>query len=638
LSPIVRAALALTSLSLALGLASCGGAGNSNAPLPAVSGTPTSAASGLPNATSSPSGPSPAASASSVASATPLRSPSPVATPTAGATTAPATATPSHAPTAVPTATPSHTPTAVPTATPVATPTATPTAKPSPTATATAGTTATPTAAASGPLSSDIDWPTFAFNSQRSGENTEETTLTTNNVGNLTLLWSYKIGDSTSEDAYTQPIVAANVTVGSTKEDIVYVGDEHGYFAAVNAVTGAAIWSKQLGVEVTPGCGDIADHNFGITSAPAIDRTTNRIYVVDGLGILWAFDLATGNVASGWPATGLQVVDNPTVDYVYSAVNLNATKTTAYITTASYCDEGTWHGAARAINTASATVAQTFYFATQSNVQPPTTSGSFAGDYGGGIWGWGGLAVDPTTGDLFGGTSNIETNGGLPFSNAIVELNAQLTAALSQNNPSDPTDDNDDDFGGAVTLYSGPDGVPCVAALRKDGFLYVLNRTNLTSPQSPTEAIQIAAPPHSIDSPVYSTKTGLLYIENPAASETSPVTYPHALLAFTVLPGCTINPTPVWTLSQVASSISPPSVANGILFGIDGQQLYAFNAATGQQLWASVFTQLGGSVSTAPTIVNGRLYVVDAGTTGADHLYAFGLPGPTLGAAAARRR
>lgn len=57
---------------------------------------------------------------------------------------------------------------------------------------------------------------------------------------------------------------------------------------------------KRLGSELT-GCGDIPDQTFGVTDAATIDHAHNRIYVVDGTGLLWAFDLATGNVSPGWP-------------------------------------------------------------------------------------------------------------------------------------------------------------------------------------------------------------------------------------------------------------------------------------------------------------------------------------------------
>jgi outer membrane protein assembly factor BamB len=67
--------------------------------------------------------------------------------------------------------------------------------------------------------------------------------------------------------------------------------------------------------------------------------------------------------------------------------------------------------------------------------------------------------------------------------------------------------------------------------------------------------------------------------------------------------------------------VSPPTVANGVVYYGDGRTdtEFAFNAATGQQLWhSSVIT---GAVYAAPTMVNGKLLV-----PAWDHkLYAFGL-------------
>ena len=191
--------------------------------------------------------------------------------------------------------------------------------------------------------SADIDWPTQAFNSSRTGENANETKLTQATVGGLKLLWSARIaGDTTSRFSNTQPIVASRVAVGGVATDIVYAGDEHGYFTAFDGTTGSVLWRKALGSQTTT-CHDIPDTRFGITDAATIDHAHNRVFTVDGAGMLWAFDLATGNVSMGWPANGLRVVDDPTLDHVYSGLSFNPTTGQLYVPSASYCDIGHWH-------------------------------------------------------------------------------------------------------------------------------------------------------------------------------------------------------------------------------------------------------------------------------------------------------
>jgi outer membrane protein assembly factor BamB len=68
------------------------------------------------------------------------------------------------------------------------------------------------------------------------------------------------------------------------------------------------------------------------------------------------------------------------------------------------------------------------------------------------------------------------------------------------------------------------------------------------------------------------------------------------------------------------TSVSSPSVANGVVYYGDGpgDQVFAFDAATGAQLWDSGAT-IGGFIFAAPTVVNGQLLV----PSWDDHLYAF---------------
>jgi len=70
------------------------------------------------------------------------------------------------------------------------------------------------------------------------------------------------------------------------------------------------------------------------------------------------------------------------------------------------------------------------------------------------------------------------------------------------------------------------------------------------------------------------------------------------------------------------ASVSPPTVAGGVVYYGDGpgKRLLAFNAVTGALLWSSGST-IQGAIFGAPMVVNGRVFV------GAwdGKLYAFGL-------------
>lgn len=452
--------------------------------------------------------------------------------------------------------------------------------------------------------SSHIDWPTFGFNSARGNENTSETQLTSSTVSNLHLLWSRKIGDAASRYANTQPVVAANVVVNGSATDVVYAGDEHGFFVAVNATSGSVLWSKHLGSQATA-CSDIPDGIFGITGTPVIDRSRNRIYAVDGQGILMAFDLATGNVAAGWPSGGVQVVDDPTVDHVYSALSFDSSTNLLFVPTASYCDYGQWNGAVRAVNVQSASVTAVFYFATGSSAKPSPPSTNF----GGGTWSWGGISIDGATHNLYSATGNVLPNEIATYSDSIVEWNPGL-APIASFEP--PNSSSDGDFGSSAVLYDEA-GSSCVTAVRKEGTLFVFDRTNVAAgatfslPLVPGSGDLVATPAHSA-------ATHLIYVNNPQAGN-----YGRGLYAFSPGAGCTLNVSPVWsqTLNVYAA---PPKIAGGVIYDPAGSQLLAFNAATGAPLWNSG-SSVSGSIQAGATVVNGTVYAVDWNDT----LYAFGL-------------
>src|SRR6478609_7986901 len=111
----------------------------------------------------------------------------------------------------------------------------------------------------------NIDWPTFGFNVQRTGENPFESTLTPSTVGGLHQLWNFDLGAVT----IMQPVLATGVVVNGAKFDLVYMGAEHGDLYAIDAVSGAQVWHRNLGSQKTE-CADIPDEIFGVTGSPAL--------------------------------------------------------------------------------------------------------------------------------------------------------------------------------------------------------------------------------------------------------------------------------------------------------------------------------------------------------------------------------
>src|SRR4030088_1707806 len=98
--------------------------------------------------------------------------------------------------------------------------------------------------------------------------------------------------------------------------------------------------------------------------------------------------METGFAFVGWPLRG---VFNPNALSVYGGLTLSRAHT-LYVTTASHCDIAPYRGMTAAIDVASRKVVARFFPSGQVN--------------GGGIWGPGGVSVDPSSGDVFAATGN----------------------------------------------------------------------------------------------------------------------------------------------------------------------------------------------------------------------------------------
>ncbi len=427
------------------------------------------------------------------------------------------------------------------------------------------------------------DWSTYGFDQARSGYNPNETTLGVGNVSGLHQLWTYDMGTVT----IAQPAFASGVVVGTQTLDVVYQGSEHGHLVALNAADGSVIWDDDLGA-VNTICTDIPDTIFGVSGTPAIDRSTNRLYETGGNGKVYAIDLSTGAIASGWPVA---VTNDPAHEHVYGALTMAAGN--LYVATASYCDITPYHGHVVEID-----------IATHSRVASWFVVGKTVN--GGGIWGPGGVSVDAATGHVFAATGNALTNpehfGG---AEKVVELTSSLQG-VGWNYPG--LTGGDVDFGATPILYQAPGCPAQVTAKNKSGVLVTYTRGSVSS--GPTQRLQVGnvGDWEFNGIPAWDPITNSLYIGN--SSDSSP--YVEGMVALNVQADCTLALSWQNSVSDPGpwSSMSPPAVANGVVYygnGV-GNKAYAFDAATGTKLWDSG-SSIAGPIFAAPTVVNGRLYV-----------------------------
>jgi outer membrane protein assembly factor BamB len=438
------------------------------------------------------------------------------------------------------------------------------------------------------------DWPMYGFNLQRTGENPFETIITPSTVAGLHLLWSFDLGAVT----IMQPVLATGVIVNESPKDLVYMGAEHGDLYAIDVASGTMVWQRNLGSQQTS-CHDIPDGIFGVSGSPFLDRANNRMFVVGGDGNMYALDLSTGDTLAGWPVA---VTTDPAHEHTYGAVNVN--HGIAYAEIASHCDFTPYHGKVVAINIANQQV-RTFLPA------GPRVNG-------GGIWGPGGVSIDPATGHVFTATGNALTNPeSYRYCENVVELSSALRV-LGSNYPGLTGDDVD--FGATPILYQPPGCTPMVAAKNKTGVLVTYERGNVSA--GPSQRLQVA---NSGDwqfngIPAWSDSTHLLYIGN--SSDSNSGGFMHGMVALGVDANCQLSLAWQTVVGPNFASVSPPTVAGGVVYYGDGsgKQLLAFDAITGARLWSSRST-IGGSIYGAPIVVNGMVFV------GAwdNKLYAFGL-------------
>ncbi len=430
-------------------------------------------------------------------------------------------------------------------------------------------------------LSTGCDVRTWGYGVERHGENPYEGTLGVANVANLHEVWSAPLGASLD----AAPVVA-NVDIRGTKTDVAYLGTEAGAFYAIKVSDGSVVWSKQFPNNARSCNGSPPGHTSGIVGSAAIDN--DRVYfAIDDK--VHSLDLVTGQEKPGWPVT---FTPDATLDFVWSALTIWNGR--LYVETSPRCEglppinEGKVIG----IDLDTARVSHTFYITGQGEAR------------GGSVWGWGGVSVDPVTGDVFAATGNAD---GLAetyaYGDHVVRLTRDLVPVAAH---APPTGVFDDDFGSTPVLYQRDGCPPQLAVMRKDGNLYVYNRDAIAS--GPQQTLPMSGYPYNfIGLPTYAAATDRLYVANPTERQGGGF-FVHGMVAFTVRADCMLHL--AWQTEAGGNTDlgSTPAVANGVVYYADGRNkhVHAFNARTGQALWSSG-AEVTSNIFAAPVVANGAV-------------------------------
>jgi hypothetical protein len=379
--------------------------------------------------------------------------------------------------------------------------------------------TATATAAPSAPPSNSfVDWPTYAYDTQRSGFNPYTTAITPASIAQLHVGWQSKIGGSTQ----TQPIVVTNVAGHAA---LLIVGN-FAIAQAYDALTGVLVWQRTLPTQDVQDCG-IA----GVSGTAAYDKALSAIFMAAGASgggapnhtVLYRLDAATGTITGQVDVTPSLVAGESN----YSHSGITFANGRVYLGTGSDC-EGTntgaypsWRGRVVAVDPNGMNLLSTFY----------TTWGQGGNFGGGGVWSWGGVSSDPS-GNVFVATGNAETNAATgpqkaapPFQTTdneqagyaehLVKLSGDLSTVEGSNYPGfDFTIGYGDlDYQGTPVVYQPPvtSGCPLLTATQgKGGTLVVNNASNVNEVTSFKLSVPNASA-YYIGNPAYSPNTGYLY-------------------------------------------------------------------------------------------------------------------------------
>ncbi len=500
-------------------------------------------------------------------------------------------------------------------------------------------------------LLSQTNVTTFHYDNARTGQNTQEATLTPSNVN------ASQFGKlfTTAVDGYVyaQPLYLADLPIAGGTHNVLYVGTEHDSLYAMDADNGAILWQKSFinpGAGITTvtsaavGCTDLIPE-IGITSTPVIDPVSGTIYLLarttEGGAQkqrLHALDVSTGAEKFGGPVEisatvngtgegGTTVSFNPLRQMNRPGLLLDHGH--VILGWASLCDNGPYYG--WVMSYAAGSLAQEAVF----NGAPNGT--------GAGIWQSGdGLAAD-VNGNLFfatgNGTYDGNTNG--DYGDSIVKLSPPAAGTFNvadwftpYNQAALDASDVDLGAGGVLLLPDLPAGSAhphLLVQQGKGGTIYLLDRDNMgqfcSACPRDTQIVQeiLGASAGLWGAPAY--WNGNVYWgggRDNTGAEPLKMYSLNANNSGLLSTAPTSRSTKTFSFSTATPIVSSNGTANGVFWILDNssfkstccQILYAYDATDlGKLLYHSNLAPgardvPGGSVKfSAPTVVNGKVYV-----------------------------
>ena len=427
-------------------------------------------------------------------------------------------------------------------------------------ATAVLGLTATPSGAATGP-----DWSGYLHGPAHSSAQFGDSAVSTSTVASLHKLWSFTAGPSSQAGAPAPRFDASPTVVGGR----IFIGSRTGIFYALDATTGAVLWSKQLDFGSSTAC---AAKGIVGTATVANDPVSGASTVyAPGSHYLYALDPATG--AQRWRTSiGPATADGVARWYNWSSPTVIGGRIEMGLARGREANK--IRGGVVQLDQHTGAVLHTYYAVPAGKVGASVWS-SVASD-GTSVWATTG---DPDTAKVYDAFS-------------IVRLSAGTLAKQEKWTVSIPAS-QDLDFGSSPTFFTatiGGTATNLIGACNKNGIFYAWRRTNLAA--GPVWQRQVGATGGTgtgacLTSPAFDGPGATLYV---AANQTTVngSSVPGSVRALNPATGAVVWTSPLACLPNGSPSLNATTHVLAVpLYGCSGSAtpgVALFNATTGALL------------------------------------------------------
>jgi outer membrane protein assembly factor BamB len=461
------------------------------------------------------------------------------------------------------------------------------------------------------------DWLQFDFDAQHSGNDTQETAITAANAGSLHRLFQVSL-PAVADGA---PVYLRNVATANGARDVLFVTTKAGHIAALDAQTGASIWTQQY-----PAGSCQVNNNRGpcyTTSSPAIDPNRQYVYSYGLDGFVRRLRVGDGveMTGGGWPELASLKPYNEKGSSPLCIVTARDGTSYLYMAQAGYPgDRGDYQGHVTAINLADGS--QKVFNANSSEqavhfVEQPGTPDS--PEVQSAIWARAAVVYDANTDRIYMATGNGTYNPSQhDWGDTVFALHPDGTGLngnpLDSYTPADyqQLDRTDADLGSTAPAILP---VPANSAIKnlalqsgKDGKIRLLNLDNLSGQGGPGHTGGEVGTPIRVPQGGEVLTAPAVWV-NPADGATWAFVANDggfSGLKLSVDASGTPGLQVAWKGNGGGSS---PLVANGVLFSAGSNGISALDPVSGASIWQD--TQISGIHWESPIVANGAVYVTD---------------------------